>query len=185
MTDTAPIVYSWDGENMVPLKRFNATCNKQFVVGQLYRLSELEERSAATHRHFFAALHEAWVNLPEQISVEYPDDESLRKRALIETNHCDVRSFVCASRAEAIRLAAFLRPSDPHAKVEVSGATVIEKTAHSQSTRAMGKELFQKSKSDVLDYVASLIGVTTENLMKESSNSPSISPEPARTRERV
>jgi hypothetical protein len=36
----------------------------------------------------------------------------------------------------------------------------------SQSVKAMGNRDFQQSKSDVLDFVADLLGVTTDELAK-------------------
>lgn len=177
---TSPVIYIWNGEAMQPLPHFAKLCDKQFVVHEEYRLAELEERSRATHNHFFASVEEAWSNLPEDIADRWMTAEHLRKYSLIKAGYFDERSIVCASKAEALRVAAFVKPMDEYAIVLCREATVTVFTAKSQSLRAMGKKEFQDSKSKVLDYVASLIGITSENLVKETKTAPSIVPKRAR-----
>jgi hypothetical protein len=63
----------------------------------------------------------------------------------------------CRSHAEALRVAAFLRPIDEYAVVNVSASTVVMLTARSQSARAMDRKTFEASKTAVLDYIASLV----------------------------
>ena len=155
---------SWDGDAFVPLRGFRLRCDREFVVGQHYVLEAIEERSAASHRHYFAAINEAWKNLPERVADRYSSPEHLRKAALIHEGYRDERSIVCASKAEAQRVAAFIRPMDSYAVVVVREAVVIVYTAQSQSMRAMGKAAFAKSKDAVLDYVAGLIGTPREAL---------------------
>lgn len=165
MSAPAPIVFEWRGDVMAPAgPGFARMCDKRFIVGERYRLDEISERSAASHAHYFAAINEAFQNLPEGISDQFDTPEKLRKFALIKTGYADQRQIVCASKAEAQRLAAFIRPMDEYAIVTASEAVVTVYTAKSQSMRAMGKAEFQKSKSDVLDYLASLVGTTPRTL---------------------
>jgi hypothetical protein len=152
---------------MVPRRGFARQCDAQFVVGETYRMEVVEERSAATHRHFFAAVNEAWQNLPENLAEAYPSPEHLRKRALIKAGFADSHQIVASSKAEALRIAAFIRPLDEYAVVTVSGSVVTRFTAQSQSVKAMGKERFQASKDAVLGLVAALIGVTPDDLVKQ------------------
>lgn len=167
---TAPLIFRWDGEAMIPWRRFEKLCDKEFVIGEDYRLEVIEERSAKSHNHYWAALTEAWRNLPEEAAERFPTVESLRKFALIKAGFCDSRSIVAGSKAEAQRLAAFIRPADEFAIVTTSEATVTVYTAKSQSMRAMGKADFQKSKDDVLGYVASLIGVHQGDLHRNAKD---------------
>lgn len=154
---------------MVPATTFMARlADKAFVVGEVYRLTEEHERSAASHRHFFAVIHDAWLNLPEGTAERFPTSEHLRKYALIKAGYRDERTFVAGSRAEALRLAAFVRPIDDFAIVTTSGATVTIWTAKSQSVRAMGGKAFQESKQAVLDVIADLIGVDPTTLSREA-----------------
>lgn len=143
---------------------FQRQADAMFCIGETYTMVPVEDRSAASHRHFFASVNEAWANLPEGLAAEYPTAEHLRKAALIRAGYRDERSIVCASRAEALRVAAFVRPLDAYALVVVSEAVVRVYTAQSQSVRAMGKDAFQKSKDDVLTALAGMIGVTTQEL---------------------
>ena len=164
MTALYPLWMRWDGEHMTPLNPRAA--DRIYVVGEHYRLEHVEERSAASHSHFFAALHEAWQNLPEDLAERFMTPEALRKYALIRTGWRDERSYVAANKTAARELAVFVKPLDPFAVVSVHEAAVIVWTAKSQSMKAMGRADFQKSKDDVLGFCAELIGVSVEQLGK-------------------
>lgn len=157
-----PLKYRWSGEVMEPL--VPSVANAQFTAGETYRLEVWEERSANSHNHYFAALNEGWLNLPDIFTGQFPTSEHLRKWLLIRTGHRDERTIVTGSKAEARRLAAFIRPMDEFAVVQVHEASISVFTAKSQSARAMGRAAFQKSKSDVLDALAEMIGVERKTL---------------------
>jgi hypothetical protein len=164
----APIMVTWDAEAEVfhPLPHFIKRCNATFVDTMRYKMEITEERSTASHSHFFAALNEAWANLPESQADRFPTSEHLRKWALIRAGYSDQRQIVCASKAEALRMRAFIAPIDEYAIVTVNEAVVTVFTAKSQSYKAMGRREFNDSKSKVLDIVAELIGVTSRELEK-------------------
>ena len=165
---TPPIAFRWNGEAMVPLNPRLA--DKEYVVGQVYRLEHREERSSASHAHYFACVNEAWQSLPDP--QQFPTPEHLRKRALILAGYRDERSIVCSSKAEAVRLASFIRPMDDFAAVSTSGPVVVAWTAKSQSTKAMGRAEFQASKDAVIGVLAELIGVTKEQLNATVQSAP-------------
>lgn len=166
----SPIIFNWNGEAMVPLnRRFAFQCDKQFVVGENYTLVQHEDRSAASHAHYFAAIAEAWRNLPEQIADRFPSPEHLRKFALVKAGYRDERTHVAATKAEALRLAAFVKPIDDFAIVTTTGMTVTVWTAKSQSVKAMGKKDFQASKEAVLNVLADLLGVDTKTLAERGT----------------
>lgn len=163
MTDNIPPMdFSWDGENFVP--RVPRLADKHYVVGLSYRLVPHEERSMRSHRFYFASVNEAWKNLPEDMADRFPTADHLRKYALIKSGYRDERSIVCSSKAEALRVGAFIRPMDEYAVVVVRDAVVTVYEAKSQSMRAMGKKTFGASKEAVLDTVASMIGTTPGTL---------------------
>jgi len=161
-----PLPFVWTGEVMHPADLRAA--EGLYAVGQRYYLAPQEDRSEASHRHYFACLHTAWENLPGELAVRFPTVEHLRKFALVHSGYRDERSFVCASRHEAIRMASFIKPMDEYAVVTVHETTVLVLTAKSQSLKAMGKADFQKSKDAVLDCVAQLIGVSAEELQGQA-----------------
>ncbi len=161
---TAPLPFRWTGEAFEPLPRARRACDEAFVIGEVYTLAEEKARSSNSHRHYFAMVNEAWATLPEHMAAQFPTAEHLRKFALIRTGFADSRQIVAASKAEALRLAAFIRPLDEYGLVTVEGAVVTHWTAQSQSTRAMGGNLFQESKSAVLDYIAGLSGAQAGDL---------------------
>ena len=156
---TLPIACTYDGESFVPLKRFAAVCDKQFVIGETYILTEHQQRSQATHNHYFACIHDAWSNLPEADGERFPTPEHLRRFALIKAGYHDSHTLTCSSKAEALRLAAFIRPVDEFSVVVVRDATVTRYSAKSQSMRAMGKQVFAESKTAVLAVLDEMIGV--------------------------
>lgn len=100
---TTPILCTWDGEAFRPHPHHHNAVNAQFVVGQTYIMAEMQERSIASHQHEFASLRDAWANLPENISADFPTPEHLRKRALVETGWYHQNDIVCSTNAEAIR----------------------------------------------------------------------------------
>lgn len=159
-----PLPFRWEGDGFKPLPRFAKECDRHFVVGEVYQLVEHHARSQNSHNHYFASLHEAWLNLPEHLGERFPSAEHLRKFALIKAGYADERSIVASSKAEALRLAAFLRPMDEFAIVTVSEAVVTVYTAKSQSHKAMGKTVFQQSKDAVLGIVSAMISTAPSTL---------------------
>ena len=162
-----PIHFAWDGEAMVP--KIPRLADKHYVVGETYCLVPHEDRSQASHRHYFASIAEAHGNLPEELAERLPTPEHLRKYALIKAGYRDERTHVAASKAEAQRTAAFIRPLDDFALVIADGTNVTVFTAKSQSTKAMGRKVFQESKDAVLRVISELIGVTPETLQANAA----------------
>jgi hypothetical protein len=156
---------------MRPLPAFAGSVASQFALGEVVLLERAEARSSPSHRHYFACVREAWVNLPEDLAARFPTDEHLRKYALIKAGFCDARSIVCASPAEARRIASFIRPMDDYAIVTVAHRVVSVFTAKSQAVGAMGRARFQTSKDAVLGMLAQMIGVDPAELLKAGERS--------------
>lgn len=166
MTEILPTVFTWDGEHMIP--KHPRAADQRFTIGQEYVLSEFQYRSQNSHDHYFAVVNEAWKHLSEADAIEFPTSEMLRKKALIQCGFRDETSVPCASKSEALRWAAAMRSVDDYAIVIVTGSTVTRYTAKSQSMRAMGAKVFQASKQAVLDLIADKIGVTVEDLTRNT-----------------
>ena len=164
--NAAPLNFQWAGEAMVPTAHSRRLLNEHFVVGERYQFVVHEERSQASHNHYFALLKEAWQNLPEAWADKLPTQEHARKFALIATGYCDIRTTAAPSRSAALKIAAFVKPMDDFAVVDVlpESPVVRVRTAKSQSKRAMGKAEFQKSKDDVLAYLARIGGYEATEL---------------------
>lgn len=168
MNALVPIKFGWNGEAMVPSNPFWARkSDQQFVIGQVYNLVDEPERSSKSHRHYFSCVNEAWANLPPHLADQHPTADHLRRRALIEAGYCDNKTIVCSSKAEALRVAAFVKPIDCFAVVTVRDNVVTHSTAHSQSTRAMGAAKFQLSKDATLEIISAMIGTTKADLEKQ------------------
>jgi hypothetical protein len=165
MTD-APLLLRYDGDGTfnVPSQFWAGKADKQFVVGEILPMVPHQERSDVSHNHEFAFIAEAWRNLPEQFRDEpwAQSPEHLRKYALIRCRFCNTQTYPCASRAEADRWAANLRPKDEYSIVKAEGNAVYVFTAMSQKKRgigAMDKKTFQASKQAIMDFVDDLLGV--------------------------
>lgn len=169
MTDACPPEpFVWTDEGvMKPLRPRRA--DAFYTVGERYILAPVAQRSDSTHKHEFAWLREAWMSLPEHLAERFPTAEHLRKWALIRAGYSDSHTITCASKAEALRVAAFIRPIDEFAVVVASGATVTRYTAKSQSRRAMGAKEFQDSKTAIMEIVAKIIGVEPAQLPEQEA----------------
>lgn len=129
-------------------------------------------RSMNSHRHQFAWVKDAWLNLPEHLQgrpwAETP--ETLRKHALVATGFHQVYTLDCGANATAHRVKAALVAAEAgkhgYAIGQVRGPVVTVWTPQSQSLRAMGAERFQASKTAILDWIAAQIGVAPSKLME-------------------
>lgn len=159
---STPLLYRWDGEAMRPVGRFAKEAETAFKSGLSYKLVEVEDRSMRSHRHYFAELHQLWLNLPEEWGEQFVDEEHMRKFALIRAGYCESRQITVADTEEAKAVAAFIRPMDDYSVVAVNDCVVTVYTAESQSVKNMGNKRFQKSKTDVLDYLWSIVGISRD-----------------------
>lgn len=166
MRQGTPLAYRWTGTSFEVLPRHQKQADAEFVVGEVYRLDQVHERSAKSHNHEFAWLMEAWKNIPEQYDYEpwAQSPEHLRKFGLIRCKFCITESFPCGSNAEALRWAMRLRADDEYCIVSVSGTVVHRFRAESQSKRAMGAKRFHESKKALMEFVSDLINVDKNTL---------------------
>ena len=146
-----------NGEDYVPMSAYQDVMDK---------LRE-KQRSDASHNHQFAEIANCWENLPEShAGAPYAASaDAFRKHGLIATGHCDVNTIDLQSRDLALKHAPFLadlarKAHGGYALTVVKGSMVICTTTHSQSYKEMGKERFEKSKSDVLEWAHCILGVT-------------------------
>ena len=155
----------WTGEVFEP--RSKAQLDKveeAFGAGEIVVVTVEAERSWRSHKHQFASIRDLWANLPESMS-EMPyakSAECLRKHALIATGYSDCQTIDAGSKAAAERVGAYLgqlaTKAHGYAIVQVSGSVVRCYTPYSQSVRAMGAEMFTRSKQDILEWIEGLIG---------------------------
>lgn len=165
-----PIQFTWDGDAMIPHPRFKALCNRQYAVHEQYILTVPEYPSTATRNHYFASLHEVWMNLPSD-DKRFPTEDHMRKWLLIKAGFCNERTTVYDTPRDAHKAGVDVRDSAPFDVIIVSGNIVKRYTAKSQTAVAMSKEEFQASKVAVLDLAAELIGTTRTALVKQAKAS--------------
>lgn len=148
----------FDGKSLIPTRGFAKQVADRLGAGEIVTLEIVEERSAASHRHYFAALNAGWQSLPEGAAAQFPTAEHLRKYLLIKCGYANSQTHACASRVEALRTAKIAAGLAEYSIVTTNDATVTIWTAKSQSVRAMGKEDFTKSKQAVLDALDDMLG---------------------------
>ena len=158
------IIFEWDGEAMQPLPRFRKTCDQEFTVGEQYRMDVQEGRSSRSHKHYFAMIHEAWMNLPQHLAERFPSPDHLRKWALVRSGYCDQKFVPLSTEEEARHVAQVMRDLNDFAVIVVSIDLITVYTAKSQSLKAMGKADFQASKDAVLNVISEMIGTTQKQL---------------------
>ncbi|MCR9130757.1 MAG: hypothetical protein NXI12_14695 [Alphaproteobacteria bacterium] len=169
---TRPVQCIYDGEAFWPANRYQAKlAAEHYGAGELLALEPVEDRSPASHRHYFAAIREAWKSIPEdQASAPWAlSPEHLRKYALVRAGYADATTTDCGSNAAALRVAWAMKGLNEFAVIAVHESTVTAYTPHSQSARAMGKKAFQESKDAVLNVIAGLLGVTVDQLPKNEA----------------
>lgn len=167
MTPDRPQGFTWDGDAMIP--RAPRLADKAYTVGETYLLVPHEERTSATHNHEFAWLKDAWLNLPENLADQFPTQEHLRKKALIDAGFYNETIVDAGSNAAALRVASAFRQIDDFSLVIVRGVFVIRRTAKSQSRRSMNKQEFQASKTAILEIVSGMIGVKPSELAGQAA----------------
>ena len=161
----------WTGEVLVPLAGYSLEAARTAMhPGDVVFVEAEHPRSDKSHKHQFAEIAEAHRNLTEDI-LEQPwaaNPETLRKHALIATGYCNSYTLDCGKEATARRVKAALVSAEAgkhgYALGQVRGPVVIVWTPESQSMRAMGGKRFQESKEAVLNWIASKIGVSPEQL---------------------
>lgn len=162
-----PITFTWLGDCMVPLPKLGNVAAAQFSYGKRYTLTEFEERSMRSHRHYFARLHDLWQSLPEHIAPRFPTDEHLRKWSLIKCGYVKITPIVAANNDEAMKAAAWARQIDPYVVVRIDDNVATLYTARSQKLKrgdngGMDAKEFQQSKTAVLEFLEDMIGVESE-----------------------
>ena len=134
--------------------------------------------SRETRGHQFAFLRAAWENLPET-DREQPwaaTTETLRKHALIACGYRQVSMVACGTPERADRIAASIdaiaRQIEGYALTATDGPVVYCYTAESQKERVMGRARFQASKTAIGEWLADLIGVPYDQLMRAGKRPP-------------
>jgi hypothetical protein len=161
----APFKARWTEQQMLDVLPFwRPRLERELKPGDVVDLVEHNARSSSSHKHFFAAINEAWKNLREGRDEEFPDPEILRKWCLTYTSYCDVRHYQTGSFAESTRLARILKEQPEYCRVKIDGRMVTQFTPHSQSYEKMSGRTFQACKGAVFDVLARELGVTVEAL---------------------
>lgn len=167
-----PVAFRFVAGKMQPANAFHAArAAKQYVEGQTYALVIHEARSPESHSHYFAALHEAWLNLSEEWAAELPSSEHLRAYCLTKAGHADRHLITCATSEDAIETAAIASSREKIRIIQVAGRIVTVWVPHSQSFKTMGKERFEKSKRDVLELSAAMARTTVDDLQRNAGRS--------------
>ena len=161
----------FDGQAFVPSTPFQlALVRDRYGEGEILAVSVQNERNMAAHRAQFAIIRTAWLNLPEECRhMDYAASaDTLRKYALIRTGYHELITAVAYSKAAAVSLAAALgsmgREAHGYAIVEAEKRVVRCWTPESQAVRSMGSERFLDSMKAIIDFAASLVGVSVDEL---------------------
>lgn len=162
MTTPVKLIHLGGGKWEAANAHHASLCDANYELDEILTLAEIQDRSMASHRQYFAMIREAWKNLPENLQLEpYAGHyHHLRKHALILCGYrAEPMSFVMASHAEALRSAPVLKAAmKEYCLAPVRENTVTILRAQSQSLKDMGRTDFQQSKDRTLTWVSELIG---------------------------
>jgi hypothetical protein len=162
-----PVRFTWTGDAMQPVEAAKPIC-AQFVPGQRYALVPYDERSHKTHDHYFACVHKAWQNWPEDYPRHLTSADQMRKHALIATGHYDQSVVACESNEAAAAFVRDIMRSVDYAEGSIAGTVVVLRLAKTQKKNVMGAAAFQQSKEDVLNFLSSVLAVDVTTLAKEA-----------------
>ena len=154
----------FSGGHFIPLASHKRYVADTYGDGEIVTLARVEEESTASRGHYFALIHQAYSNLPENISVRFANEDHLRKWCLVKAGFRSERTIVATSPDDARRIAAFAQSMDDYAVVVTHDCTVVVWTAETQKLRHMGRERFEASKAAVLDVLSDLIGTDVTQL---------------------
>jgi hypothetical protein len=175
MSRDGPLRFQWDERNGVWYPLDVRACRQRYMDKQFVTFTEFEPRSRDSHSHYFASVNDMWNNLPDDLRQDFKTAEQLRKHALIMTNWHHSRVIVCSSKSVAREMAVAMRGAlGEYRVISVHGKTVVELIARSQKMTgagAMGKRDFQKSKDDVMAWIANLLDVDVEVAKREAGRS--------------
>jgi hypothetical protein len=110
-------------------------------------------------RRFFAALRDAWSNLPDAMRDRFPNAEVLRKHALVAIGYCDVITLAVGSKAAAPQIASAFRMKDQYCVATVRGDVVTIYTARSMARRVLLKKDFLQVADRVFSWVHEQTGI--------------------------
>jgi len=112
-----------------------------------------------SRRYFFAALRDAWANLPDAMRDQFPNAEVLRKHSLIAIGYCDVITLACGSKTAAPQIASAFRMKDQYCVATVRGDVVTIYTARSMARRVLLKKDFLRVADQVFAWIAQTTGI--------------------------
>jgi hypothetical protein len=112
-----------------------------------------------SRRYFFAALRDAWANLPDAMRERFPNAEVLRKHALVAIGYCDVITLAVGSKAAAPQIASAFRLKDQYCIATVRGDVVTIYTARSMARRVLLKKDFLQVADKVFHWIAETTGI--------------------------
>lgn len=163
-----PIVFVRVDNHMVPLPRFQRLFDEMYAINEEYPLLPMEERTQASHNHFFAALHEGYLNLAEEFAQEFDSETHLRHWCLCKAGYCTKDKWVMNTAEDARKLRDALKSKDRSTIISVKDNIATVYTPMSQSRPAMKKQEFEDSKLAVLELVASMARTTVTELKKNA-----------------
>jgi len=112
-----------------------------------------------SRRYFFAALRDAWANLPDEYRDRWANAEILRKHALIAIGYCDAITLAVGSKTAAPQIANAFKMKDQYCIATVRGDVVTIYTARSMARRALLKKDFIRVADQVFSWVEQQTGI--------------------------
>jgi hypothetical protein len=112
-----------------------------------------------SRRYFFAALHDTFHNLRPEHLQRWPNEEVLRKHALIAVGWCDVMTVAVGTKSGAQATAHSHRTKDHYCIATVQGGVAMIYTARSMDRTSLPKKQFLEVSQKVFAWIADATGI--------------------------
>jgi len=167
----------WLGDMLEPMRDSQVWLNENMVVGMVYRLDVIFPRDRNLHAARFAALGEAYRQLPERYAKMFVNFEHFRKWLLVKEGYCTIEDFAAASNTEAHRY--LLMHERSHDKpghkdfkfAVIEGNVVRIITPTSMGEKSMKPDEFREATSKMLERAADMIGISVSDLRQNTNRS--------------
>lgn len=155
---------------MIPHKRFNALCKRQFEPNEDYALGPVEGVPSKSRAAFFASISDAWDSLAED-DQRWPSKEHLRHAALVRAGWATHSQTVMETKKDARQFAIGMRKASEYAVITVKDCVVDVWVSKSIATGQIHGDEWKRVMAAALDWVATLARTTRKELEENAGTS--------------
>lgn len=175
----APVRVQWSGEAFVPATYELPSCDREYVVGEVYYIRpELAPKpSTKFEAMFHATMKSSYDTMSDEQRRYFPSADHLRHFLLIELGYCYVSDVELVSEQEARRFATNQHKTkgkahDPYVRCLVHSNLCRVRTAFSMAhdsetlNPTHNRKGFKEAAEKILEILAGDLGVTVQEMIE-------------------